>query len=60
VHGTGADVDTVLVDGHMLVNNGKLVHLVEEAIMAAARTSITGIRERSGVLAQTHMSLKYT
>ncbi|KFA55281.1 hypothetical protein S40293_04953 [Stachybotrys chartarum IBT 40293] len=60
VHGTGVDVDTVLVDGHMLVKNGKLVHLDEEAIMAAARTSIAGIRERSGVLARTHMSLKYT
>jgi cytosine/adenosine deaminase-related metal-dependent hydrolase len=60
VHGACTEVETVLVDGHMLVSGGKLMHLDEDAIMKRARTSIAGIRSRSGIFARNHMSLKYT
>lgn len=60
VHSSGAEVETVMVDGRVLVDGGQLVHLDEGSIMARARESIVGIRGRSGVSARSHMSLKYT
>lgn len=46
---TGADVEMVVVDGEVLVQGGKLVKMDEGEILEAARKSIKGIRERSGV-----------
>lgn len=48
---TGRDVELVMVDGKILVEGGKLVHLDEEAVIAAARKSIRAIQARSGVKA---------
>ncbi|EUC39884.1 hypothetical protein COCMIDRAFT_110276 [Bipolaris oryzae ATCC 44560] len=59
VHSSGADVDTVIVDGQVLVSKGRLLHIDECIIMDQARDSIAGIRQRSGVGARNHMSLKY-
>lgn len=46
---TGRDVEMAFVDGRCLVRDGKLVGVDEEEIVAAARRSIRGIRQRSGV-----------
>ena len=46
---TGADVEMVLVDGECLVRDGTLVNMDENEILEAAKKSIQGIRERSGV-----------
>lgn len=46
---TGADVEMVVVDGEILVRNGKLVNMNEEEIIEAARKSVKGIRKRSGI-----------
>ncbi|KAH7308624.1 5-methylthioadenosine/S-adenosylhomocysteine deaminase n1 [Stachybotrys elegans] len=59
VHSSGAQVETVLVDGHFLVDEGRLAHLDEDMIMARARESVAGIRSRSGVSARTNTRLKY-
>jgi cytosine/adenosine deaminase-related metal-dependent hydrolase len=59
VHSAGVEVETVLVDGHVLVKDGQLVHLDENAIIERAKKSIAGIRSRSSVSARNHMSLKY-
>jgi cytosine/adenosine deaminase-related metal-dependent hydrolase len=58
VHGSGVRVDTVLVDGYVLVERGSLLYLDESAIVEKAKESIIGIRSRSGVGARNHMSLK--
>ncbi|KAF2639210.1 5-methylthioadenosine/S-adenosylhomocysteine deaminase n1 [Massarina eburnea CBS 473.64] len=60
VHGSGVDVDTVLIDGQLLVESGKLVHIDEAVVIAKAKVSIAGIRKRSGISARNHMSLKYS
>ncbi|KAI4953762.1 hypothetical protein J4E91_002610 [Alternaria rosae] len=59
IHSSGADVDTVLVDGQLLVSNGKLLHIDEETIIRKAKKSVEDIRKRSDVGARNHMSLKY-
>ncbi|KAI4648127.1 hypothetical protein J4E93_004538 [Alternaria ventricosa] len=59
IHSSGADVDIVLVDGQLLVSNGKLLHIDEEAIIQKAKKSVADIRKRSDVGARNHMSLKY-
>lgn len=46
---TGRDVEMVVVDGQVLVEDGKLVKQDEKDIMDAARKSVKGIRDRSGV-----------
>lgn len=46
---TGADVDTVVVDGQVLVQNHKLVRCDEELIRDAARRAIARIRQTSGL-----------
>ncbi|KAI1337464.1 hypothetical protein F5Y15DRAFT_154937 [Xylariaceae sp. FL0016] len=48
---TGRDVSHVFVDGKMLVEDGRLLCADEGSIAQAARKSIKGIRERSGVKA---------
>lgn len=48
---TGRDVEMVLVDGEVLVEGGRLVGVDEAEVVAAARRSIRGIRQRSGVRA---------
>lgn len=55
VHSSGNEVETVLVDGHILVDEGKLVYLDEDAIMARARESVEEIRGRSGFSARNQM-----
>ncbi|KAI4685252.1 uncharacterized protein J4E84_005979 [Alternaria hordeiaustralica] len=59
IHSSGADVDTVLVDGQLLVSNGKLLRIDEETIIQKAKKSVADIRKRSDVGARNHMSLKY-
>jgi cytosine/adenosine deaminase-related metal-dependent hydrolase len=59
VHSSGANVDTVIVDGRLLVSNGKLLHIDEDEIIQKAKKSVAGIRKRSGVGARNHMSLNY-
>ncbi|KAK2604754.1 hypothetical protein N8I77_007655 [Diaporthe amygdali] len=49
---TAADVETVVVDGNLVVENGQLVHMGEDEIVHNARTAIRGVRERSGVKAR--------
>lgn len=56
---TGADVDMVVVDGQILVQEGKFVNMNEEEIIVAARESVKGIRARSGVKAVNRKGWKY-
>lgn len=46
---TGADVNTVVIDGEILVRKGKLVRYNEEQIVEQAQAVISRIRQRSGV-----------
>ncbi|ORY71839.1 uncharacterized protein BCR38DRAFT_454258 [Pseudomassariella vexata] len=48
---TGRDVTYVMVDGQILVEDGKLLCADEENIMQAARQAVKGIQRRSGVKA---------
>ncbi|KAH7066892.1 5-methylthioadenosine/S-adenosylhomocysteine deaminase n1 [Paraphoma chrysanthemicola] len=59
IHGSGSDVDTVLVDGHILVEHGKLIHVDEKGIIEKAKVSVAGIRSRSNVGARNNMALRY-
>lgn len=59
VHSSGADVDTVIVDGQILVSKGQLLHIDEDMVINKAKDSVAGIRKRSGVGARNHMLLKY-
>lgn len=56
---TGADVGMVVVDGEILVKDGKLTKMNEQEISEAARQSIKGIRKRSGVMAAEKKGWKY-
>lgn len=56
---TGSDVDMVVVDGEVLVKNGKLVRVDEDEIKSSARKAILGIRERSGISSNTFRSCNY-
>ncbi|KAH6683971.1 5-methylthioadenosine/S-adenosylhomocysteine deaminase n1 [Halenospora varia] len=56
---TGADVEMVVIDGEVLVSGGKLVKVDEGEILKAARKSIRGIRERSGIKAVNRKGWKY-
>jgi cytosine/adenosine deaminase-related metal-dependent hydrolase len=60
VHSSGVDVDTVIVDGQLLLSAGRLLHIDEDDIIQKAKSAVAGIRERSGVGARNHMALKYT
>jgi cytosine/adenosine deaminase-related metal-dependent hydrolase len=59
VHSSGSDVDTVLVDGCVLVEDGKLVYIEETDVIRRAKETVAGIRERSGVGARSHMNVRY-
>lgn len=56
---TGVDVEMVVVDGEVLVNGGELVKLDEGEIIEAAKKSIKGIRERSGIKSGNRKGWKY-
>lgn len=56
---TAGDVESVFVDGEILVAEGKLVKLDEAEIIAATKESIKGIRERSGVKSVNRKGWKY-
>jgi cytosine/adenosine deaminase-related metal-dependent hydrolase len=56
---SGRDVEMVVVDGEVLVESGKLIRVVEEAILEDAKKSIRGIRERSGIKAVNRKGWKY-
>ena len=56
---TGADVEMVVVEGEVLANGGKLVRLDEGEIIEAAKKSIKGIRERSGIKSGNKKGWKY-
>jgi cytosine/adenosine deaminase-related metal-dependent hydrolase len=60
VHSSGAAVDTVLVDGQILVEGGDLLSINQSDVIEKAKASVAGIRERSGVKTRNHMSLQYT
>lgn len=49
---TAADVKMVVIDGTVVVEDGRLLTMDEEEIVRNARTAIKGIRERSGVKAR--------
>ncbi|KAF2732401.1 5-methylthioadenosine/S-adenosylhomocysteine deaminase n1 [Polyplosphaeria fusca] len=49
VHSAGTDVDTVLVDGRVLVEAGKLLGIDEAQIAERANESVIRIRSRSGI-----------
>lgn len=49
---TAADVESVIVDGKLVVEKGKLVNMEEDEIKRNATTAIRGIRDRSGVKAR--------
>ncbi|KAF3040059.1 hypothetical protein E8E12_003086 [Didymella heteroderae] len=59
VHGSSTDVECVMVDGNILVSQGKLTNIKEEGLVKQANMAIKGIRERSGIKARKHMELKY-
>ena len=46
---SGADVDTVVVDGQVLVRDGRLVRCDEEQIIQESRLAIRRIRAKSGI-----------
>ncbi len=50
----GSDVDTVVVDGKILMQNRKVQTLDEEAIVAEARLRATQIAQRAGLAIQPH------
>ncbi|KAE9374988.1 5-methylthioadenosine/S-adenosylhomocysteine deaminase [Stipitochalara longipes BDJ] len=56
---SGSDVEMVVVDGEILVEGGKLVKLDEGEIIEAAKRSVKGIRERSGIKAVNRNGWKY-
>ena len=56
---SGRDVEMVVVDGEVLVEGGKLVRVDEGEIVEAAKRSIRGIRERSGIKAVNRKGWKY-
>jgi hypothetical protein len=59
LHGSGVDVDTVMVDGNILVQDKRLQRIDETAIINRAKSAVSRIRKRSQVRARNHMSLKY-
>jgi cytosine/adenosine deaminase-related metal-dependent hydrolase len=46
---TGADVDTVMVDGEILMEGRRMTRLDEERILAEARAAIASLFDRTGV-----------
>lgn len=56
---TGADVETVVVDGQTLVEGGKLVSVDERDVVKRAKVATAGIRTRSKVGARNHLNLAY-
>jgi len=56
---TGRDVEMVVVDGKVLVKAGQLVSGDEEEILNAAKKSVKGIRERSGIKVGKRAGWKY-
>jgi len=43
MHGRGADVTTVIVNGRVVIDHGELVGVDEAALAAAARTAGTAV-----------------
>lgn len=60
VHSSAVTIESVLVDGRVLVDGDKLLYMDETSVVEKAKKSVIGIRERSQVGARNHMSLKYT
>jgi cytosine/adenosine deaminase-related metal-dependent hydrolase len=56
---TGADVETVVVNGVTVVQDGKLITLDEREIISKSKMVIAGIRKRSGVGAVNRMKLNF-
>jgi cytosine/adenosine deaminase-related metal-dependent hydrolase len=46
---TGGDVDTVMVDGRMVVEHGKLLTMNEEEVIAQARKHAPEVYRRAGI-----------
>ncbi|KAK5124906.1 hypothetical protein LTR85_001096 [Meristemomyces frigidus] len=49
---TGRDVEMVVVDGEVLVRDGRLVRETEQELLRAAREATKALRQRSGIRAQ--------
>jgi len=56
---SGADVDIVVVDGELLVQAGEVKTMDEGEVKEAAKRSVRGIRERSGIKAGSRKGWKY-
>ena len=56
---TGNNVEMVFVDGECLVSDGKLTRVDETEIVEAAKKSIQGIRDRSGIRVVSRKGWKY-
>jgi cytosine/adenosine deaminase-related metal-dependent hydrolase len=56
---TGADVESVVVDGITVVEQGKLLSINESDVIERARKAILRIRERSGVHSGNKFALRY-
>ncbi|KAH6699015.1 5-methylthioadenosine/S-adenosylhomocysteine deaminase n1 [Leptodontidium sp. MPI-SDFR-AT-0119] len=56
---TGRDVEMVVVDGKVLVKAGNLVSGDEDKILNAAKMSVKGIRQRSGIKVGKRAGWKY-
>lgn len=49
---SGGDVDTVIVDGQILMRNKHVLHVDEEALLAEARDACARLFERAGVIVE--------
>ena len=49
-----------MIDGTILVREGKLLGIQEDEVIETAKRAIKGIRQRSGIKAREHMGIKYT
>lgn len=59
VHSSGGDVETVVVDGRVLVRDGNLLLMDEAVVIERAKGAVAKIRMRSNVGARNTMSLNY-
>jgi cytosine/adenosine deaminase-related metal-dependent hydrolase len=59
VHGSSTAVECVMVDGKILVSQGRVLCIDEDELLSRSKKAIRGIRERSGIRSREHMRVKY-